>query len=96
MCEKPIAVSDLTPKMLKLIDKQPPRRIPGYWYTTEIAAMLKVTRSAIVLQVFRGNITPLDTRKGQEHMFADVDVYRYLANRKKPGRPKKSEQPDDS
>ncbi len=89
MRKKKASIRDLTCEMIDLIGKQSPRRLAGYWSTRELASMIGVTRSAIILQVRRGNLSPIEARHGQEHLFSDVEVYRYLATKRRPGRPKK-------
>jgi len=78
--------SSLSDELQRIIADQPARRMPGHWTTGELAALLKVSRQAVLLQVHRGQIEPINRTTGQEHFFTDVEVCRYLSRPKSVGR----------
>lgn len=54
-------------------------RIPGYWTTGELCRLLGVKPAAIGMQVCRGRLAPIDRSRGQQSVFTEAEVYRYLS-----------------
>jgi len=63
------------------------RSLPGYWSTRELSQLLKVCREAIAMQVSRSQLNPVRRKQGQEYLFSDDEVIRYLTRTVKLGRP---------
>lgn len=81
------AAIDWGPVWGPLVARQPPRRIPGLWGTAELARLLGVGSQAVIQQVYRGRLTPIDRIRGQQHLFEDREVLRYLTSPQTRGRP---------
>ncbi len=64
------------------------RSLPGYWTTNELAALQNIGRMAVTMQVCKGNLSPVNRTQGQQSMFTDIEVARYLGRKRKIGRPK--------
>lgn len=65
------------------------RSLPGYWSTGELRQLLNVTPEGISMQVGRGRLSPIRRKQGQEYLFTDKEVIRYLTRPVKLGRPPK-------
>lgn len=70
------------------------RRLVGYWSVDELARFLGVTTTAILMQVRRGQLTPVDDAPRQPVYFTDAEVNRYLSVPYRGGRKRRKPEPD--
>jgi predicted transcriptional regulator len=72
------------------------RRLKGYWSVGELARFLGVSRTAILMQVNRGKIDPIDGDAGQPVYFTDDEVIRYVTEPYGGGRRRKKPNPTEA
>ena len=65
-----------------------PRRLKGYWSVQELAKLLQVNKAAILMQIKRGKIVPIDRAGEHPVFFTDEEVARYLSEPYRGGKPR--------
>jgi len=65
------------------------RRLKGYWSVGELARFLGVTKAAVLMQVARGKLEPVDRASQKPVFFEDQEVAKYLSEPYRGGRKRK-------
>ena len=68
------------------IAQAPKRTIAGHWTTKELASLVGVSTTAILMHVYRGTIKAIKQAGPQTCFYSDAEVERFLANRPEAGR----------
>jgi hypothetical protein len=72
------------------------RRLKGYWSVGELARFLGVTNAAVLMQINRGKLTPIDRASQQPVFFEDQEVAKYLSEPYGGGRKRKKPEPTEA
>lgn len=57
------------------------RQTPEYWKTREIADYVGISVAGVLMHVSRGNLTPIERRGREAHLFTDEEVQRFFRSR---------------
>jgi len=68
------------------IKASPARTIAGHWTTRELAELVGISTTAILMHVHRGRIKAIKQGQPQTHFFTDAEVERFLTRRRRAGR----------